>query len=511
MSGLVTALYDCRSKQEYIYRTNRINEISGGSDLLATLYYRFVKLASENHHMKIKCDWKGDWECDWKLGCDFSLDSFKNSDLDAEVLYVGGGNLLIIYRDEQRYIKANKILSRMLLDETYTVSIIASKVDTTENFIDDRKKLYQENRIKKNTRTFTTPCNTLPFTQVDRLTYMPIVEKDFKKQESHSRESKFKLKSYNNPLENYDSKYADMLFQKELKSLTKVKNLDDMTTKKGIENLLAVIYIDGNNMGQKVKDATKKKNGYTECVTALRKFSINTDTNFIRNPINAINEYFKNYNKDKNDEDKRGYRLVISSGDEITLICNARMALPIVKTYFDTLIAKSNSDNSNNSACAGIAIFHSHAPFADVYEIAEQCCESGKKRAHKNPGKNYIDFHFCHAGITNELEAVRDFQEMGITSRPYEYVEEFKKFCDMGEKLKNKDIGRSNVKALSDAIVKGYSYFRYEVSRINSRVKGKDFKLSDTEEEMKLIYDVSLIYDIWFSENGIQQEGAADE
>ena len=35
--GCVTALYDCSSKQEYIYRTNRIREISGGSELLANV------------------------------------------------------------------------------------------------------------------------------------------------------------------------------------------------------------------------------------------------------------------------------------------------------------------------------------------------------------------------------------------------------------------------------------------------------------------------------------------
>ena len=40
---MVLALYDCRSKQEYIYRTKRIREISGGSALLSDLYYHFIK------------------------------------------------------------------------------------------------------------------------------------------------------------------------------------------------------------------------------------------------------------------------------------------------------------------------------------------------------------------------------------------------------------------------------------------------------------------------------------
>ena len=45
--GCVTALYDCRSKQEYIYRTNRIREISGGSELLANVYGMLFRAAEK--------------------------------------------------------------------------------------------------------------------------------------------------------------------------------------------------------------------------------------------------------------------------------------------------------------------------------------------------------------------------------------------------------------------------------------------------------------------------------
>ena len=53
----VLALYDCRSKQEYIYRTNRIREISGGSALLADVYKMFFRKADEKG-IKINSDWK---------------------------------------------------------------------------------------------------------------------------------------------------------------------------------------------------------------------------------------------------------------------------------------------------------------------------------------------------------------------------------------------------------------------------------------------------------------------
>ena len=47
MSEMILALYDCRSKQEYIYRTNRIKEITGGSQLLTELYDNLKKQAIE--------------------------------------------------------------------------------------------------------------------------------------------------------------------------------------------------------------------------------------------------------------------------------------------------------------------------------------------------------------------------------------------------------------------------------------------------------------------------------
>ena len=136
----VLALYDCRSKQEYIYRTNRIREISGGSALLADVYKMFFRKADEKG-IKINSDWKSEKE--------FSVDSFTESGCDGEVIYEGGGNLFVIFRSRETYIRANRIFSKMLLDETYSISLVASCVEVSGNFLDDRKSLYEENaRIK---------------------------------------------------------------------------------------------------------------------------------------------------------------------------------------------------------------------------------------------------------------------------------------------------------------------------------------------------------------------------
>lgn len=461
------ALYDCRSKQSYIYRTNRIKEISGASALLDSVYDTFLELAAKKG-INIK-PLKDSPE---ESPPPFSLADFESSSYDGEVLYDGGGNLLIIYKSEDIYKKANRIFSRMLIDETYTVSAVSAAVPVSKDFQKDRKLLYGKNAENKNIGTYSILCNALPFTQLDRLTYMPIVKKEFVggEQRDYSQES---LRKKDKALE-----------------VEGVKDHDALVPDKGTESLLAIIYIDGNSMGARIKDETKNLSGYDECVNALRVLSDNINTCFVKNPTKAIDEHFKGK-----------YRLVIGGGDEITLICNARNALKIVDTYFKSLSA---AGGGKYSACAGIAIFHHKSPFADAYEIAEQCCECAKKRAHAVPG-NYIDFHFCHAGITNAMEIVRERQEK-ITARPYMFGDELNEFDTFAERLGESDIGRSNIKELSRAILKGDAYYRYEVARVNSRISDGEKLSADDERKKQLIYDIAVVYDLWFGKEEAENE-----
>lgn len=475
----ILALYDCRSKQEYIYRTNRVQEIIGGSEILRSLFTDFFKNTKD---FKIESDWQnGDVPENY-------LDYFNKSGNDAEIIYEGGGNLCVIYKDEETYKAVNRKFSREVLEKAFTVNVIASSTEVTGDFIKDRKKLYAENTLQKNTGAFYTPCNVLPFTQVDRVSFQAIVKKDKKNQKQYTTESKNKQKKYDSIPENKNS-----VFEKEF----------DKFVDKGTESLLAVIYIDGNNMGEKVKNVTQGKSDYTSGINALRNFSKQTNKDFVENPIKAITEKLTElYNNAKDEKEQKKYlfRKIISGGDEITIVCNAHAVPYILEIYFEKL-----SESGNNSACAGVAVFHSHDPFADVYEIAEACCEMGKKQAHleENKGKNYIDFHYCHAGITNSLEIIRDTQEKEYTARPYEYSGSWKEFIKYG-KLLAENGKRSDVKALGEAVVNGESYYKEELRRIESRdSKNNLTELFENEDKIKkMIFDISIVYDLWFAEKG---------
>lgn len=61
------------------------------------------------------------------------------------------------------------------------------------------------------------------------------------------------------------------------------------------------------------------------------------------------------------------------AGDDITFVCNAKLAIPAVRYFLENL-----GNEKDYSACGGIAFFNSHFPFSDAYQVAEACCDSAK-------------------------------------------------------------------------------------------------------------------------------------
>ena len=495
MSEPILALYDCRSKQEYIYRTNKIKEIAGASALLADIYPQFFDVCAKNH-FKLDTDWKSS---------PFSKSAFLASDLDAAVLYEGGGNLCMLYKSKDLYLRANRLFSRLLTDISYTIRLVASCTNVTDDFNADFKRLYAENTRRKNLGTDSVPCNVLPFTQLDRVTWMPVLKKKASSRKNgmphmYTHEAICKRDAYENICKKWEH-------------FDQVEELDRMVTEKGKESLLAIIYIDGNAMGKKLKTLTDGISDYDTCVKNLRNFSIHTQQYYVDDPLAQIRSNLYNQQKPA--------RLVIGGGDEMTLICNARDAAEMVLTYFETLEkAEPLVEGFVNASCAGIAIFHSHAPFSDVYRIAEQACEMGKKRSRRSDStESCIDFHYCTAGIVNELDVIRQEQEADMTARPYSLAE-FREIFAKGEKSLSKgeqlaSIGRSELKALRDKIYAGTADFKFELERIKSYGDAKKIKpflelcekyKNDVKGFQHLIYDVSLVYDLWFAGKGEQTD-----
>ena len=97
IADYVLAMYDFSGKQDYIYKTNAIKEIVGGSNLIKDAYGDFLKLIQDKPL---------NYTVDFQKGESFDLDSFKG---DCAVVYEGGGNLFMIYRTEALCQAANRL------------------------------------------------------------------------------------------------------------------------------------------------------------------------------------------------------------------------------------------------------------------------------------------------------------------------------------------------------------------------------------------------------------------
>lgn len=559
-SKYALAMYDVRGKQEYIFKTNKLKEIVGGSCIIRDCFKEYL-FPSAEEYMRRKAKKEGiplsddevcgiynyndlknepEYISEINKGKEFSQKAFERMMQDekcaaryaGEVVYEGGGNFFVLYKDKETCIEINKIFTRKLLKELYTLKVLCTYIELENglvNFIEDRKKLYEKHRISEAEESVICPVNTLPFVQVEEVTSLPLTKYNENTRKKVSTEAEAKLAKH---LDVYNEKYGE-------------KDLDKLVTRKGEESLLAVVYIDGNNMGAKVQNVLGTETSYDQCVKKLRETSEFIQKNYVEDRIKDIDQMLEE--KAKKGKKKAGKRLVVFAGDEINLICNARDAYDIAKTYLKGLHQVSWKDSTEPcSACAGIAIFHSHAPYAQAYKVAEECCESGKTRmkklekAREKEGKSkevcYIDVHYCQKGIGMSLDDIREKEVGGLISKPWllDMEDEKNTTSKMPEDITIMEIekvvealqmieSRTNVKDLAVAAKLSEGAFNLEMRRIYAHQSDEDIKrrmkeifVQEDREEFgqkykkyrKMIYDIVIVYDLWFrKEEGEEKYG----
>lgn len=502
MSKPILAQYSIRSKQEYIFRTNRIVEIMGASANISNAWNILLEEA-ENCGKAIV-----------RLGTDtaFSLEDTKKQFEQKEVqmveLFCGGGNETVMYDSIETYLEVNQAFSYRIMKDYAGMIPMSEYCEVSGNYKEDYQKLMIKTDTLKNVMVPGRDEFILPFSMMDRDTFQPYVgvitidgnEKPVTAEGLTKRIKGLKIRNKDNS----------------------VKMLDDMVTKKGEEGLLAVVHADGNNMGRKIMDMLKDQTSYDSCIPKMRKFTGETKKAFVENGLKAMHEcreqLKKKYAGKKLKDTAFAFREVIADGDDMTFICNARFVMEYVKAYLNAV--NQYQADWKYSSCAGICIFHSHYPFARAYSLAEQCCDDvAKTMVHKTDenGKMsseiaeeaWVDYHYIHSGVGGDLMEIRHRQGTehrmarpwricgaGLSERDYVQLEM------LADILKKCGIARSNVKEIGSA----WEYSKEDGYRELQRVYAHGGKLKkelevlfeDQEQLLKALYDLSEIYDLWF-------------
>lgn len=424
----VLCMYDIRGKQEFIYKSSKLKEIVGASLIIRDLFKDYLYDAAKVYRDCINEEFKGS---DAVFRYDPNEDKLKKFSFKefeermngnqhiGEIVYDGGGNFLMLYKNEEAMKKTTEIFTKKILKEIGTLRVVATYIGNIreDNYHSDDSKnpgdyerLYQRHRFRESIALYTQPYGSLPIVQTSPVSSMPLTymydhaPKDIiasgKSYFKCSTETNAKLKKYWEEVRKHGDEMGETI-------------LDNIVAEtKGEDSMLAIFYIDGNAMGAKVQACLNGKKNYDDCVNLLREFSKKIQKTFIDD---RKKDMLKEDEKQSSDKKRFRSRILIGAGDEMTIICRADESYEIIKEYLSKI-------PSPYSSCAGAAIFHSHTPFSDAYHIAEQCCEDTCKNYMKDNGltlANLMDFEYCQGGIGFKLSDIRKENGDNDNSRPW--------------------------------------------------------------------------------------------
>jgi len=404
MKVITAVLIDTVSIQRYIFSSNRLKENLGASHLVKHIYDEQMKITIRDMFGKKAEKEFSDWKkCPEKV-------KIIDENAKFEVEYIGGGNALLLFRED----KAKEFIknwTKSLLIETpgLQTAVAISDDFNLDNFKHGLERLFKQLTQNKNKFFPDTTLSKYGITADCSLSGLSgdIYYQDIDMDRYISSVSYAKLKAAKSAQYEIQSKYADILKDK-YGFTTQIDQLGQM---KGEKSYIAVVHIDGNQMGKRFISC--------EDLPSLRKLSISvqeaTDNSFkelIRYIV--INMPFfidKNNSFEIVKEDGKyilPIRPIIIGGDDITFVCDGRLGVHFAEKFIEFFSKQSVSDKEPLSACAGVSITKTKYPFYRGYLLAEELCTEAKKCAKKEKDSSWLDFHIAYGGFSGTLLEIRE-------------------------------------------------------------------------------------------------------
>lgn len=405
--GKVLVMYDIRGIQKYIYRTDKVKDAIGASYIVETVILNALKDAIA-HSDKVEQN-----RCQLKWYDEKGPLEFLEEDLDIQVLYIGGGNAYVLFRDKELCVHINQMMSKYVLEHTYSLQLTIAICEKTENYSADYTKIQQRMNENKANMVVSKPVGAMPVMRVELKTGFPAVSRDNQSGKEIGEETRLKRAAYRRKCEIE----TDAFVREE-------QIFDNLVTQKGVDSNLAVVHIDGNGMGLRIRRLVEGIGDYEGAVNKMREISYQI-MNSYKEVFRSMHDYFTSQVENRGISQKRDkyvVREILIAGDDVTYVCNACIALASVE-YFCKEISRRSMVRGNDvdtikkygfSVCAGVAFISSHFPFRIGYEVAERCCDSAKKRAKSRECKD--DYKFTESGGKRELtiERVGNFVDFQI-------------------------------------------------------------------------------------------------
>jgi CRISPR/Cas system-associated protein Cas10 (large subunit of type III CRISPR-Cas system) len=212
-----------------------------------------------------------------------------------------------------------------------------------------------------------------------------------------------------------------------------VANPSKANMPKNKKNKTAVIHADGNNLGAMIAAMSENLTSDVDVIRAYKDFSTQLE--------NATNSAFEIA---KESFDEKDIRKIILGGDDLTIVCNANIALNFTNKFLKAFEEETKKEFQNDglTACAGIAYANHKYPFHYAVNLAESLCGYAKKHSrqimkdgslslapsslmfHNIQSANFNDFSEY---IDNELTLNNTNERVSLNYGPY-FIEPQKEY-----------------------------------------------------------------------------------
>jgi len=401
---------DARNIQRYIYATNNLRQNAGASYAVGCATGKWVvdALPKPNNVVNIE-------------ECEYSSQKIEDGKIDAEVVYCGGGNAVIIFKDRDTAISFTKTYTRGLIEKApgLDVTVVHEQFDWNSDTLSNvLKGLQKKGAVKKLNRHFSTPMLGVSVTEECSFSGLPATYLDERNGQFLSSEANSKRKMEEeawNDLEN-SLKEGNYTFAREF---------NDIASGKEGSSYIGIVHTDGNGMSKRVDAIRNRYNTPSdnrEFVEEMRNFSCSIKKAIKKSLKDTIIKLVKGVTNEEGEEYIGGkikivdnvlpFRPIVFNGDDVTFVSHGSLALTLAYNYLLSLQSQVLSDGKPLYGRAGIAIVKSHYPFARAYNLADDLCTSAKQfLTEKSNGSDTsaMDWHFAVNGPLDEgIEAIRE-------------------------------------------------------------------------------------------------------
>ena len=461
MSPFTLTMLDTTGIQDYVFRSNRLQENIGASEIVYRVTTQWAIQALDDEHLRanvhITDRENGQWEYTNTSGIE------ADDSIDAEVVYAGGGNTFIVFRAEKAAIAFTKRLTRRVLAEAPGLGLVVRH----RPFDWDAEPLWmaQTESLRKLAThklarplsapllglAVTEPCDSTGLAAVrtdetsvrveDKWRPLRVGDQAQEPPRSISRETLYKLgwRDLGNARLMYEvgDKVKDVF---EFPA-----DIDRLGRARGEESFVAVVHADGNGMGQHVKrvsdglHSNAPRSANREYVKRLRAFSEAVNKASLAALKRVVDQVTASLSRNDDGsyeiqrewgepipivEDYLPFRPLVFGGDDVTLLAAGQLGLSVAAAYLQAFEEETSKDPALPAmyASAGVAIVKSHYPFSRAYALSEELTHSAKKlvRDQAEGDQSALDWHFALTGLFGDLGSIRkrEYGKSSLLMRP---------------------------------------------------------------------------------------------